>query len=170
MHAADQRLAASLASGNAARAAQIADFGLFGGLSGRRLHARTFGPHKPRLFRANAPMSSRLGHARWHMRVHGASEPSVCGGHMCAPRGACNMRSATAHAGSGPLAHHAAHHTLQFSRPHCTPQISAQWCRWRPATPHRRPNDRFWLFGGFRGGAYTQRRHPNRKNTAVRAI
>ena len=59
------------------------------GLLGRRLHARaTSEPQKPRSFGAYGPMSSRLGHMRWHMRVHGASEPSVCGGpHACTKGG-----------------------------------------------------------------------------------
>ena len=82
-----------------------------------------------------APRPHEVAHARtWRLRTVG-----VWGVACLHQGGACDMRSATAHAGSGPPAHHAAHHPLWCSRPHCTPQIGT-WRRcWLPETPHGPP-------------------------------
>ena len=87
LHTADQRLAASLASGNATWAAPITDLGVLGAFGAAPTQAGDIRTTKTQQCAAYGPMSSHLGHTTRHTRIHGAWNGRCVGGHLRAPKG-----------------------------------------------------------------------------------
>ena len=118
---------------------------------------------------AYGPVSSRLGHTRWHMRVHGASEPSVrAGSHACTKGGHATCKVQPRMRG---WAHRqTTRHTTRcgaldrIARRRSAPSGVVGFRRRRAGCPKLQI---LGPLGGFRGGAYTHGRHPNRNNATV---
>ena len=118
---------------------------------------------------AYGPMSSRLGHTRWHLRVHGASEPSVRGGpHACTKGGhaTCKLQRRMRDVPT----RHTTRHTTRFgalgriARRRSAPSGVVGFRQRRAG----RSNCRFWAFWGPFGAAPTRTDFRTAKTAIVR--
>ena len=152
-----QCVAVFLASGNATWAAQIEILGCLGAFGAAPTRTGDIQTATTRRCGAYGPMSSRLGHTRWHMRVHGASEPSVRGGpHACTKGGhaTCKLQRRMRDVPT----RHTTRHTTRFgalgriARRRSAPSGVVGFRQRRAG----RSNCRFWAFWGPFGAAPTR--------------
>ena len=165
-----QCVAVFLASGNATWAAQIEILGCLGAFGAAPRRTGDIQTATTRRCGAYGPMSSRLGHTRWDLRVHGASEPSVRGGpHACTKGGhaTCKLQRRMRDVPT----RHTTRHTTRFgalgriARRRSAPSGVGGLRQRRAGRPKVQILGAFW--GGFWGGAYTHGRHPNRNNATA---